>query len=569
MSVKPVRFGSETPRIFTPPLRELVPEVVDEDGNVVQGATTLGFEFCEFADSIGVDLFPWERWLALHALELRADGMLRFRTVILLVARQNGKTTVLKLLALFWMYVLGRQLVIGTAQNLDIAEETWQDTLNLAEAVEELAAEIEHVVRQSGKKAMLLKSGERYRVAPSSRGGGRGLSGDLVEMDELREHRDWASWAAVTNTTMAIQSALVVAASNAGDLLSVVLRMLRFMCMADPRTVGVTEEELTAFGLLPESDPAADDVVVDSVGIFEWSAGHRRSVWDRDGWAEANPSMGHHPEMESALASTAKIASAGGEAEWVFRTENLCQWRPTGGAGPFPSGAWEAGSDPKSDLAVAVDSPIGICVDVSADRGMAYVSMAALRVDGHVHVQVLAQRAGVEWVIPWLISSDRRTRDRWVGVTWQLNGAPVSSLTDELRETGLPLVDWSGADLSRAHGIAYDLVRLDEPVKPDDDGQPELETVTGEKQRLYHLPQPVLDLPAGSASVSTLSGAAWVIDRRKSVHDAAPLIAAIGAVWVLLRPEDKPKRIPMVHEWPSEEVMRGWAESGDVGLVPS
>src|SRR5690242_119607 len=223
---RPVRYGNELPRIFTPPLRDLS-----------EPDATLGHDFIAFAEAIGVDLFPWERWFALHALELNQDSTLRFRTVILLVARQNGKTTILKLLALFWLYVLGRHLVIGTAQNLDIAEETWQDAVNLAEAVDELAADIEHVVRQSGKKSLQLTTGERYKVAPSNRGGGRGLSGDLVEMDELREHRTWESWAAVSNTTMAIDSALVVAASNAGDLLSVVLRALRFMCMSSAGTV--------------------------------------------------------------------------------------------------------------------------------------------------------------------------------------------------------------------------------------------------------------------------------------------------------------------------------------------
>lgn len=43
--------GSETPRIYTPPLRELTPD------------TSYGFSVIEFADKVlGVNLFPWERW---------------------------------------------------------------------------------------------------------------------------------------------------------------------------------------------------------------------------------------------------------------------------------------------------------------------------------------------------------------------------------------------------------------------------------------------------------------------------------------------------------------------------
>jgi phage terminase large subunit-like protein len=102
--------GSEEPRIFTPPLRELTPE------------TTLGFAVIAFADAVlELELMPWQRWLLLHMLELREGGGLRYRTVILLMARQNGKSTLSQVLALWFMYVYGAPLVIGTAQDLDVA----------------------------------------------------------------------------------------------------------------------------------------------------------------------------------------------------------------------------------------------------------------------------------------------------------------------------------------------------------------------------------------------------------------------------------------------------------------
>jgi hypothetical protein len=52
-------LGFETPRIFTPPRRELTEE------------TTHGFACIAFAEEVlEVKLFPWQRWLLLHALEL-------------------------------------------------------------------------------------------------------------------------------------------------------------------------------------------------------------------------------------------------------------------------------------------------------------------------------------------------------------------------------------------------------------------------------------------------------------------------------------------------------------------
>jgi phage terminase large subunit-like protein len=217
-SAQPKRLGSETPRVFTPPLRPLTPE------------TSKGFACIEFAEAIlEVHLLPWQKWLLIHALELNENGTYRFRTVVLLVARQNGKSTLMQVLSLWRMFVEGAPLVIGTAQNLDVAEEQWAGAVELVESIPELADMIAPggVVKVNGKKALRLTTGERYKVAAASRRGGRGLSGDLVLLDELREHQNWEAWGAVTKTTMARALAQVWAASNAGDIASVVLRHLR------------------------------------------------------------------------------------------------------------------------------------------------------------------------------------------------------------------------------------------------------------------------------------------------------------------------------------------------------
>ena len=75
--------GDTEPRIFTPPLRELTPE------------TSLGFMFCDFCEAIEVDLLPWQKWLAVHALEIVREEdrwRFRYRYVLVLISRQNGKT---------------------------------------------------------------------------------------------------------------------------------------------------------------------------------------------------------------------------------------------------------------------------------------------------------------------------------------------------------------------------------------------------------------------------------------------------------------------------------------------
>ncbi|HET8765800.1 MAG TPA: terminase large subunit [Pedococcus sp.] len=508
----PKRLGCEEPRVFTPPLRKLTPK------------TSLGFAVVQFADEVvGIDLFPWQKWLLIHALELLPDGSFRFRNVVVLVARQNGKSTLSQVLSLFFLYVLGTALVIGTAQDLDVAEEIWQGAVDIVEETPELDSLKERVVKVNGKKSLELKSGERYKVKAANRRAGRGLSGDLILLDELREHQSWDAWGAITKTTMARPNAQVWALSNAGDATSVVLRYLRKMAHAelgDPD--GINGNDDPASLLVNDDDLEPDELEVEddgSLGLFEWSAPPGCSVLDRDGWAQANPSLGYSI-TERTIASAART-----DPEWVFRTEVLCQWSDGSLEGPFPPGSWEAGQDAESRR--APDAEVVACVDVSHDRGMAHIAIAARREDGKIHTEVVASRAGVEWVKPWLTDEAFPHRAKW-RITGQTNGAPVSSLLPDLEAAGLPVEPWQGPDLARWSGAFYDLVR---GLGEDGSNTP----------GVYHRPQPVLDVPASTAVTKPL-GDGWVWDRRHSPTDIAPLVACTGAVGLLTRPVEGPKR---------------------------
>jgi hypothetical protein len=491
--------GCDTPRIFTPPLRDLTPD------------TSLGFSVIEFArEVLEIDLMPWQEWFLIHSLELRPEGGLRFRTVLLLMARQNGKSTVSQVLSLWFMYVYGTPLIIGTAQDLDVAEEIWQGAVDLVEETPELDALKQHVVKVNGKKALTLVSGERYKVKAANRRAGRGLSGDVVLLDELREHQSWDAWGAITKTTMARQHALVLAMSNAGDATSVVLRYLRKLAhvsVGDPDGLNREDDDGE---LLPEEDLEldADD---DTLAIFEWSAPPGSSLRDRDAWAQANPALGH-TITERTVASAVRT-----DPEWIFRTEVLCQWSDGTLEGPFPPGAWEASADPGSTRAPG--APIALCVDVSWDRAQAYVGLASIREDGLHHVEVIARRAGTDWIIPWLTSDERAEEVRKARVAVQVKGAPASSLVKEMKDAGIKVADWGGTALGAATGAFYDRVRA-----AVGEGQDSLE--------LRHRDQPLLNLAAATASTRPV-GDAWLWDRRRSATDVSPLIAVTGALWCL------------------------------------
>ena len=495
-------LGVEEPRVFTQPKRELTPD------------TSHGYAAIAFAEDIlGIKLFPWQRWLLIHALELdEQTGAPRFRFIVTTVARQSGKTMLMLVLALWHLYALDSPTVIGTAQDLANAEKAWGEAVEWAQSIEELEELIEKV-SLGHPKVMRLLTGCQYRVAAASRKGGRGFSGDLVLLDELREHQSWDSWSAVTNTMNARPKAQAWAFSNAGDALSVVLRYLRAQAHRD---LGWPDGDADA-DILEGLDEEMQDYLnqADEVlGWFEWSAHPDAKRTDRTAWAQANPSLNHVEVVENCVTERAIAAALRTNPPSQFEIEVLCRWMSMAEAGPFPEGSWRETLD--NDAAPAADTPRMICLAMSWNRSKCYIARAARDAEGNPVVGIAADRNGNDWVIPWLIEN----RGTYSGIVIQSNGAPETSLVDDITTArlpdgtaaNLPVVAWAGPDLGSATGIMFD--RLD-------------------KRRIRHLAHPGLDSAATSASVKVLSQGAWVIDLAASPSDAAPLKAAIGAVWAV------------------------------------
>jgi hypothetical protein len=404
-------LGSTTPRLMTQPL------VRGKKGPCGCGcaltpATSLGFSLIKFAeDVVGAKLLPWQRWLAIHAFETVHRGgkrVFRYRTILILVARQNGKTTFVELKNLWKMCVLQVPLIIGTAQKIDVAEESWQKALEIMESVPELAAELAEVSMQNGKKHFRLHNGARWKIEPATRGGGRGLSGDDVNLDELREHKGWESWGAVTKTTMARPNAQIWAMTNAGDDRSVVLNSVQQSARAAAAAIDKLFETVPAAADLEHELAAAG--IDTTLGLFEWSVPDdvkctcRRvsgrphaadcQLSDRALWAMANPALGYGGLTEAALASAMAT-----DPEGIFRTECLCQRVPDLGGLVIDPAVWAALADPTSVPNLAA---VTFAVDVTPSGDYASISSYSIGVDddGRAvgHVELVDHRPGIAWV---------------------------------------------------------------------------------------------------------------------------------------------------------------------------
>lgn len=424
-------IGSTTPRLWTKPKRRLTEK------------TSKGFACIRFAEGLGIELYPWQKWALIHALELLPDGSYRFRVVVICVARQNGKTTLLKVLSLWRMLEDQARLVVGTSTNMEYAREAWGATVDLAEERDkrrgrELAAaatddgtaaglddaevlaflpRAERWVKPKGVKrgaldtSMTLLNGARYKLASTSRTGGRSLSIDLAIADELREHRakgvddtGWEAWSALDGATTARPNSQIWGLSNAGDNGSVVLNHFR----------GAAIDAIENGG--------GDDTLC----LLEWSADDNCDVTDRRQWAKANPALGYGAITEAMIESKSKLPPQ------VFRPEHLCQGVPTLRVA-IPEAAWRGGVDPGVTLD-KVRRRVAVVVDVSPD--LLHVSLVAAGVgdDDRVRLEVIAA-----WKSPEEMrthTAERPSLEKWLTkirpkvVGWMPDGPAAAIAAD-------------------------------------------------------------------------------------------------------------------------------------------
>lgn len=497
--------GKTEPRIFTPPMQKLTRE------------TSLGFEVIDFCEAVlQVHLYPWQKWLLIHALELTDDGSYRFRKVIVEVARQNGKTTLMGVLAAWWLFIdSGRHpdkvppvkfVIVGAAQTLDNAKgpydtvKMWCNPLPESEedealTVPALKAETQGIRNVNGEEAITASNKAKYIVRAATNI--RSKSASKAIFDELREQHTEDGWNAVSQITKAIWSGQLWGISNAGDYRSVVLKTQ----VDKGRKLVNSWENSVQSGLQTGDEWAeANDA---SFGFFEWSAQDGKPMDDEEGILQANPSIGYGPMTVQSVRS-----DIDGMQEAHFRTEVLCQW-VTADVEPYlPTKRWKQGIDESSSI--PQNNRIVIGIDTAADRSTTWVSVAGFREDGQPHVETVARRDGMMWV-PEYLKKMKAKNPLISEVAIQGKGCPAIDFIDPLTEHGWTVHRVEGSALGAACGRFKDRVT---------------------EGKLHHPPQPAIEQQVNVAITRGL-GEIVVWDRRKSALQISGIIAEANALWAL------------------------------------
>ena len=459
-NVSELMLGSNEPRIHTPFASDL---------------PTRGNELIELANRLDQPLMPWQELVAVEAHRFRADGRWAFSQVGCLVSRQNGKSHIMRLRIIMGLTEWKEKLQILSAHKLAISLEHFNQVVEYFENYDWLSSQVKNIRRVNGQEEITMLNGSRFKVVANN-AAGRGYAGaESIYLDELREHKDYAAWSAISRTQLAAKNPQLWAFSNAGDATSVVLNELR------------------------ERGHHTVEGVKDSLLWLEWSAKPGSHLDDMEAWKQANPAMGRSIHYENLMAVK-------NEPEAVVLTENLGIWVDTM-VSPWSPGAWSNSADP--NLQLTNDRPTFLAFDLTPRRDRCAL-VAAQIVDGKIAVGLLhefdSQTALDDLQIanaigPWVRKYDVSH------VSFSKNtGASVAA---RLQSAGIQCKAVDGREFAQA---------CDEMLGAMENG------------RLVHADQNNFNKAIASCARVNFSDGGWIIGRRASNDNATAAVACAMAI---------------------------------------
>lgn len=490
-------------------------------------AGSYGDEAAELAVQLGQQVDEEER-IALRAMmPIQDSGMPAGLESCTVAGRQNVKSWAAEMALIHdaWVTKVGR--CFWSAHQTKTADDNFDHLCMLVESFDWLLKRTKRVYRGNGDHRILFRDGRSIEFGARENGPtGRGrVRINRLTLDE------WLYG------TAAMQGALIPAMGAAGD------RYVRYL--SSPGRLGSESLRRLRERGRPLNDP--------SLAWCEWTS--ERLV---DGRRVQPPCQSRHCSHVAGQVTGCRLddpeiiqannPALGRRITWEFVRQERLALTPTE-FGRERAGLWE---DPVADTddpplfpkwqQCLLDGEAGtevlgrpaLAIDTSWDRQTTWIAAASPTQLGY-RVELVSSGPGTDWVRGWLLEDDKHAAPgldavppriaRPVAVALQGSGAPVSGLADELLADelgqGLPeayrgkVRRLNGAEMAKSGAKVYDLV---------DKGQ--IEVVSHER-----LTASVASRPMGDG---------WVIDRRASKADAAPIVAICAAVWALItRPAEQ------------------------------
>jgi hypothetical protein len=320
----------------------------------------------------------WQQYALWRALEHDADMQLLARTVLLSVARQNGKSVIVRAFV-GWLMDEGHSW--DTFRKWDFillaAHDAKQARIPYDYIRRDLLSYADintwgHTARKQGlararatQYTGLEVNGVRVDVATSQAGSARGISPGLICFDEVLTQTTFSTYEVLAPAQVAIPNSQMLMTSTAGYADSVLLRAMHDRLYR--QHVGAEQHDSTFLGLWWRSDD--DDVALD---------------WEQ--LRKANPSLDGGRLSRQMITSEYLILPRG---SWV--RERLNRWHDERVDAPFSLAAWGACRVKEPLHPSQVEGGYVIALDVVSTWSEGSIIVAAQRKDGKVGVEVHRQ----------------------------------------------------------------------------------------------------------------------------------------------------------------------------------
>jgi phage terminase large subunit-like protein len=437
-------------------------------------------QLCEI---IKMPLLPWQEYVLKDMLTVDTKGKWIRKTNLLLIARQNGKTHLARMLILAHLIKWETNVLIMSS-NRSMALDTFRQVTDILENNDHLKGFVKQIRYANGTESIEMLNGTRLDVVAATRDGSRGRSvNGLLFIDEVREISE-EGFRAATPVTRAHPNSHTLLCSNAGDAFSTVLNDLRERAISYP----------------PKS-----------FGFYEYSAPQYCKIDDRNAWALANPSLGYtitEEALEEAIA-TSPIENT--------RTETLCQWIDSLSS-PWPHGVLEETSDNTLEMTAGAYTVFGF--DVSPSRRNGSLVAGQLLPDGRIGIGILetySSQVAIDELK--MAASIKSWADIYKPRLVCFDKYATQTIADRLTNAGVVCEDVSGQQFYKACG---DL----------------LEGLVN--HRVIHNGQAELIQQMNNCAAK-VNDSAWRIIKRKSAGDISAPIGLAMVVSKLMIPQPKPQ----------------------------
>ncbi len=423
---------------------------------------------------------PWQQLVADVGGELDPKtGLPAYRTVVVTVPRQSGKTT----LFLAWEVqratgwkALGPQRIVYSAQTgLAAKKKLIEDQVPVLEPRKKTLG-ITKILQGIGNEAVVFGNGSRLVLMGSSDDSGHGSTVDLGIVDELFADHDQRRFQALRPAMNTREYGQILVSSTMG-----------------------TDESVPLNQLVARGRAAVEAGQRSGIAYFEWSADPAEDPDDPETWYGCMPALGF-TQTEGVVAGE----RASGMPDGEFRRAFLNQQTKSDDR-VIPAADWDA----VCDLNVVPGDGLSFGLDVNPERSAG--SIVACSGGSTPVAELTFNKSGTDWIVPTAaaLSAKWARPEFLVDVT-----GPAAALVPELEQVDVRVRKVPAREMVDACGAFYDRV------------------MSGRIRLRRNL---AFDAAAAGAS-KRVSGDAWAWARKHTSVDVTPLVAVTLAAWAAAGP---------------------------------